>query len=293
MGNRRRATALLTALLAGLLAVGFLTSGDPPRAHGSLDRGEIVSREHLGISYYLYAPLHTSSHRPTTVLVGLRGIGDRSQDFARSLAAEAEGRGWLLVVPAFSYGDWRKMEMLRSEARQYLPWLKSLLDTLPEEAGLELGQRVLLYGFSRGAQEAHRFAFMYPHQVLGVATMGAGTYTLPIKRTLGLKGPEPLEFPVGVGDLERYSGKGFDLEALKQVPFWVGVGERDDQPADVPHDWDSHIGDTRLERAQVFTRVLSCLGVSAQLAVIPKLGHGESAESRAAALAFLQGLETN
>jgi len=78
-----------------------------------------------------------------------------------------------------------------------------------------------------------------------------------------------------------------DLAALRQVVFWVGVGANDNDPRDVPHQWDPLLGDNRLARAQTFVRRLVELGAHAELTVFPNVGHTLTDEMRARALDFL------
>lgn len=249
--------------------------------------GVVTSQTYDGTSYYRYIPTTADPSRPMTVLVTIRGMGDRAEDFASSFAPLAEANGWMLIVPRFNYGDWKQTETLKTEDRANSAWLSSLLNALPEQIPFPIRSRILVYGFSRGAQAAHRFALMYPEQVLAVASMSAGTYTLPVAKAAPA-GKAPLDFPLGVADLERYCGEPFDASAVRRVAFWVGVGEKDNAPSDVPQSWDQYIGNTRVERAKSFTRALSDLGAAVQLEIIPGLGHGESAQSRSKALAFLK-----
>lgn len=278
-------------LMAILLSIGHVWSGDSLRVRSSLAKGILTTHQYAGTSYLLYVPTSAREDRPITVLVALGGMGDRAEDFAGNLVSTAESNGWLLVAPHFTYGDWKQIEAVKRETGSQFPWLKSLLDAIPEETSLQTRERILLYGFSRGGQSVHRFALMYPRRVLGVASMAAGTYTLPIACAPASENHAPLEFPLGVGDLDQYCGAPFDLEATSQVAFWVGVGAGDNVPGDVPRMWDRYIGSHREARARSFAQSVANIGARMELVVFPGLGHGESAESRASALAFLSGLE--
>jgi predicted esterase len=237
--------------------------------------------------FYLHVPPIADTRQPLTVLVVLHGMGGNGPDMARDLVPEADRNGWLLVAPTIDYRDWRDPEQVRRDGSESLPALKTLLDSLPSRTGLALNDRVLLYGFSRGGQTAHRFALFYPDSVLRVASFSCGTYTLPAERVRTVAGEAPLEFPYGVGDLARYQGEPFDAEGVRGVQFWLGVGARDNQANEVPRQWDPYLGTTRVERAQTFVRALDQLGVNASLNVFPGAAHEITPEMRSQAVAFL------
>ena len=286
-----RVIAASLALLAGIAAVFLLWPDGRPHVQTSFAKGVLASREQDGIGYVLYVPTTIDETQPITPLIALRGVGVGAQAFAETLVADAEAYGWMLIVPNYSYGDWRLLEDLKADARKELPWMKNLLDVLPRETGLALRDRVLVYGFSRGAQTAHRFALAYPNKVLAVATMSGGTYTLPKENSTIANHPSPLTFPIGVSDLDKYCGRPFDIAALKKVSFWVGVGALDNAPGDLPRVWDPYLGTTRVDRAKAFAKAVRDLGATAEMSVIPGIGHQESAKSRSEAFGFLKGVE--
>jgi pimeloyl-ACP methyl ester carboxylesterase len=251
----------------------------------------VLSRQFADTDYLLYLPNSANTDKPLRALVAFRGAGDKPEEFASSLVPAAEANGWLLIVPNYVYGDFLKVETLKADGSRHLPWVRALLQVLPVETSLQLQEKVLLYGFSRGAQAAHRFALMYPCQVLAVATMSAGTYTVPQSVTQGPNGHAPLDFPLGVSDLDHYCGSPFNPASVKQVSFWVGVGDKDTNAGDVPPDWDRYIGNTRVDRARAFAKEMADLGATVDLRLFPNLGHAESSQSRDSALAFLRTVE--
>ncbi len=293
MGNLRLRVGIIAFLVAAFLAVLSISApgviSNPPETPA---KGQLLAREYSSIGYFLYVPTSADSMRPLSVLVALRGIGDRAEDFATSLTAEAEARGWVLVVPQTPYNpDWKKVDALKSDAQSEMPWLESLLESLPEETSLKLKDRVLLYGFSRGAQSAHRFALMYPERVLGAAIMSAGAYTLPVDCNPASDGETPLEFPLGVSDIKSYCGEPFDRNEVKQVAFWIGVGEKDNASGEVSASFDRYIGTNRVDRAKSFAKAMTDLGAKTELQLFPNLAHQESAESRERAFDFLKTIE--
>jgi pimeloyl-ACP methyl ester carboxylesterase len=140
-------------------------------------------------------------------------------------------------------------------------------------------------GFSRGAQLAHRFAEAYPDRTRAAVVMSAGSYTVPSR--LDAQG-QPLPFPFGMADLEARSGHPFEAKALGAVLFWVAVGGKDNNPRDVPRQWDALVGTNRVERAGSFVRLLEAAGVPASLHVYPNAGHEVSGEMLRGALEFLR-----
>jgi hypothetical protein len=79
-----------------------------------------------------------------------------------------------------AYRNYFDPQQLRTDAEQNLPWLRALLDRIQSTArGFTPQPGILVYGFSRGAQMAHRFSMLYPDQVAAEATLSAGSYTLP------------------------------------------------------------------------------------------------------------------
>jgi pimeloyl-ACP methyl ester carboxylesterase len=209
---------------------------------------------------------------PVQVLVALHGMGGTGADFAAPLAAHADQHHWVLVAPTLPYGDWTDPARLAHEEPALVAWLAAYLDQLPDRTGLRVNPRVLVLGYSRGAQLAHRFAQLHPERVAAVAALSAGTYTLPLEHDA--RTGHPLAFPFGVADLAAHTdGRAFDAAAFARVPIWLGVGADDARPGDVPRAWDGHLGDNRLDRAHAFAAVLGRSGNPAALAVFPDADH--------------------
>lgn len=261
-------TDLLAPVAAG--AQGETTRGYPG-LHGTTDE------------FTVHVP--PGAREPIPVLLAFHGMGGSGDEFAAPLYELTDPLGWMVVAPTFAYGDWRDPGQVTREERRNLPRVAALLDRLPEVVGAEVKPEVRAYGFSRGGQTAQRLAFVYPGRVSAVAVVSSGTYTLPwvvLRRDAA-----PLPFPFGMADCWELFGRPFDAERLTQVPFWIGVGSRDSDPADVPREWDPYIGDDRLERARRFAEELRAAGVRAEVAEFAGAGHAETGEMRAAAVTFL------
>ena len=160
---------------------------------------------------FVYVPPDVARVQPVRVLVALHGMGGDGPTFSRDLLADAAANHWVLVAPTFAYRDYKDPAQVLADDTANLPRLAALLDGLPARTGLVLRPRVLLYGFSRGAQTAQRFATVYPERVLGVVALSAADYTLP--SAVAPEGGGALPFPYGVADQRAIFGRPFDLAA--------------------------------------------------------------------------------
>jgi pimeloyl-ACP methyl ester carboxylesterase len=188
------------------------------------------------------------------------------------------------VAPTFAYRNWRDPLTVGEDDIALMRGLTDLLVQLPGRIGRPVDPKVIVLGFSRGAQLAHRFAETYPERTAAIAAVAAGTYTAPM--ALDAAGRQ-LRFPFGTGDLAERSGRLANPEALRQVPFWVAVGANDNNSADVPRQWDAIGGKTRVERAGSFVQQLKAIGASATLAIFPSVGHELSGDMVGEATRFL------
>jgi predicted esterase len=242
---------------------------------------------------FIYIPANAAARQPLQVVIAIHGMGGEGKGFAASLIKEADRRGWLLVAPTINYGDWHNPEQVAQEDVENAERRLTTIDSLPAQTGLQLKPEVNLFGFSRGAQLAHRFALFFPERVDRVVAFSAGTYTLPSK-TKDIDGdgrPDVLILPYGVGDLTKRLGRPINPTRLKQVRFYIGVGGADNVANDVPRQWDQYVGRTRVERAREFATALQSAGVSCNLQVFPGVGHEVTANMLNQAVLFFSNGE--
>jgi pimeloyl-ACP methyl ester carboxylesterase len=240
-------------------------------------------------SVYVRAPRGASVKAPLQVLVALHGMGGNGEAFARDLVDQADQYGWMLVAPTIEYGNWTDPAQVATEDPTLINALVNYVDQLPQITGFPVRRQLLLLGHSRGAQLAHRFAEFRPDKVLAVAALSAGTYTLPqntLPQPAGAAGPN-LSFPFGVKDIDKYGGKAFDAGSFDDVQILVGVGGDDNNPADVPRQWDSLEGTDRVQRAEAFEKAAKQLGAGAVLKIFGGTKHEFTPEMRTAACSFL------
>jgi poly(3-hydroxybutyrate) depolymerase len=235
----------------------------------------------------VYVPSGLDPSRPFPILLALHGQAGSGPGIAQRLQPCAKQYGWLLIAPTMAYRDYFDPDQVRLDAEENLPQVHALMAQLRTQlTGVPLQGKLLLYGFSRGAQMAHRFTLAYPQEVAAVAALSAGSYTLPEDED---PAHAPLHFPFGVADLEAIAGAPFDQAAFTRVPFWIGVGGADTNPADTAPAWDQYEGRTRVGRAETFAEQLQARGASVSLHIFGGAGHEETGTMRASACAFLAG----
>ena len=237
---------------------------------------------------YFRVPTKAKDGVPAPVLVVLHGMGGKGESTAQPWIQEAENQGWVVVAPTFNYGDWFDPNAVRADDLKFSRELATILGDLPTTVGRDVAPRAMLFGFSRGAQLAHRFALYYPERVQAVAAYAAGTYTLPDSE-LALNGKNvTLDLPFGVADLPRWLGRACNRVQLASVPFWIGVGETDNRVEDVPRSWDPYLGQTRVARAESFHRALERHHVPSALNKFPGVDHFLTPEVLANAAGFFE-----
>lgn len=229
----------------------------------------------------LYVPASIDRTRPSRILVILHGMNGSGQELAAPFVEDAERYGWIVVAPTFQFRDWRDTEQTRLDDREKIAALEEIIKMVPTELRLPVRSRVAVFGFSRGAQLAERFAFFHPELVQSVAVSGAGTYTLPKMQADSV--PGDLAFPFGVADFSQYTGHAFDASSLRNTPFLVTVGEQDNRATDVPRQWDALLGSTRIERGRTFVQALKQADIPAELRIVPNTDHEVSSGVRSLA----------
>jgi pimeloyl-ACP methyl ester carboxylesterase len=219
-------------------------------------------------------------------LVALHGISRNALAMWQAFAPIAEATGRSLLVPRFTEHQWPRFQQI-GRARPDL----ALLD-LVQQAGLS-GQRVDLFGFSGGAQLAHRFAMLYPNRLGTLHLAAPGWYTLP---------DAGVRWPQGLGAHPGRRLRGFDAAALSRlqlrhylslrVRVWVGALDTDrDASLRQNADLDARQGRTRIERAhhyvEAFGRAARAMGIvpDIDLTVLPDCGHDFSECARVGGLA--------
>lgn len=222
-------------------------------------------------------PANPGAQRP---LLALHGISRNAAELAQALAPAAQATGRTVVVPHFTADQWPVYQRMTKRARPDKALL-ALLATLRSMNNKFQGP-IDIFGFSGGAQLAHRFAMLYP-EVAGDLHLGAaGWYTLP---------QDTVAYPYGVGDCptrrdswSRLMRSGLRSFLQRRVNVYVGADDTSrDSSLRRNSTVDAQQGLHRLERARRYVTSINdrqaALGLppTAHLEILEGCDHSFSA----------------
>jgi hypothetical protein len=300
--------------LVWLLGHGTIGAVEPPTSPSSTPkRGELsevpaAPANGFHFPYLLFIPESAAAKRYDYLLVEPNNTGKASDDAevhrnaAISLARDnsvgnfvARKLGVPLLVPIFprpsSTADTLYTHSLDRDTilvadgplrRLDLQLLAMIADARPRLAGMghRVNAKVLLNGFSASGLFANRFAFLHPREVAAAAYGGVNCFImLPVAK---LK-TRPLDFPLGLADLEKWTGHPFDRAAYQTIPQLAYMGADDSNDA-VKHD-DAYsaeersliftlVGEKMAERWQAVQAVYEGEKLPVQFKTYPGIGHG-------------------
>lgn len=213
--------------------------GSPTRNRTLVRR---ISRE---IEYLVRLP---SEPDPDRTLVAVHGISRNASFIVRALAHEADRHDYTLLAPVFNHRYFPDYQRLGLRGARADLTLLAILEDAARQFGIS--RPVDLFGFSGGAQFAHRLVYAYHGLVSTLTLAAAGWYTDPRSRR---------RFPYGVEATPHLNALSFHPEALYDTPTLILVGSRDtrrDQNVRRDKRIDRVQGRNRLERARWFYRRL-------------------------------------
>ncbi|WP_208353148.1 alpha/beta fold hydrolase [Pseudaestuariivita rosea] len=157
---------------------------------------------------WIAAPVAGTSKAPP--LVAVHGINREAMTQA-SLFKTAIGTDRTVIAPCFSPEIWPRYQLAVKKGRADKALIR-LIDSLQSD-GLLSGPSFELFGFSGGAQFAHRFAMMHPERVQRLMVSSAGWYTFP----------DQTRFPYGIENFVSEE----NLKRFLQIPIDIYVGADD------------------------------------------------------------------
>lgn len=166
----------------------------------------------------LYQPTRVT--RTDRVIVAVHGISRQYGLHLDTYIQLAEKFGYWLMVPEFESEHFPRYQQLAKDPVS--PRADLALNTVLLVFKGQLGVPELklhLCGFSGGAQFAHRYALLYPHQLASLVLCSAGWYTFP---------DGSANYPYGLANWPEWLGENRMKEMLS-LPQLIMVGGEDTQ----------------------------------------------------------------
>ena len=226
-----------------------------PQGHKRLQRRVLLADPSQ--EYFVHAPSSCRDGAP--IVVAIHGQSRNADQQARLLAAHSEARGAILVAPLFSaeqHPDYQRLGRVGRGKRADIA-----LNLIVAEVAAITGasaERFCIFGFSGGAQFAHRYTMANPHRVAGAVIASAGWYTFP---------DQAKRYPYGLRMNRRHPGIRFDAEEFLQIPMTVIVGKDDDSQVGLRRTIriDREQGTTRVERARRWVAAMQAAAAAHKL----------------------------
>jgi pimeloyl-ACP methyl ester carboxylesterase len=239
------------------LAIALPSISDAPAANV---RFRQANKTDDGLSCWLAMPERMVADEPP--LVAVHGIRRNARQQAELFAQRANALGRPVIAPLFDSQTWPRYQQAIRRGRADLA-LIALIESLKTE-GVCQTDRFELFGFSGGAQFAHRFAMMHPHLITRLTVASAGWYTFPDQQRFpyGLSArPEPADPWSSVTEDQ--------FQRFLAIPTQVCVGADDtwrDSNLRSGEQIDAQQGENRLVRGIRWTRALQEAAKSCGLA---------------------------
>lgn len=238
-------------------------------------RGAILMRRLDGrqpLRYYTFVPESFEPSRQLAVVV--HGISRNAREHIVAFAPWAQRTGTALVAPLFDREHCRDFQQLGWTGAGWRVdlLLREIMSGVAQLTGAD-SARFALFGYSGGAQFAHRYALAHPGDVRCLATCAAGYYTWPTPQ---------LPFPYGLDCRDTDGDSRLLLDEFLAIPTLTTVGDRDtarDRSLRKSPELDALQGRTRLERAKRWVEALGTAAAARNLqarhhfAAIEGVGH--------------------
>ncbi|RMF36957.1 MAG: alpha/beta hydrolase [Alphaproteobacteria bacterium] len=221
--------------------------------------------------FRLLSAIPPDVNETTPVLVAVHGISRNAQEIRDTFRDAARGR-LVILAPEFDrqvFSSYQRLGLASRGLRADL-MLEAALERFARATGIATS-RFHLFGYSGGAQFAHRFAMMYPGALRSLHLAAAGWYTFADPRA---------PWPRGIGrSLEGRRVARTIGRALKlPITVYVGGGDRQRDPALRQDERiDRQQGRDRVERARNWVRHVSALRPAGsepvELRILGRAGH--------------------
>ncbi|MFH1856110.1 MAG: hypothetical protein ABH836_02630 [Candidatus Omnitrophota bacterium] len=138
--------------------------------------------------YYIYLPEKYSPAREWPLFIGVHAYTCSGQDTIPIWQEYADNENFILVCPTFSNGYQRLEDAADNR-------MIDIIEEVEKDFSIDK-KKILIAGFSGGAQFTHRFVLKHPEYINSASIMAAGSYDYPQRS----RKAEHIKFLVGVGN---------------------------------------------------------------------------------------------
>lgn len=226
----------------------LIPASDKPSEKGSIRLCSVENQ--AALSYYLFLP--TALSNDSQVLVCVHGISRRPQQQIKAFYRIANKHNYIIIAPYFSKEHYQGYQRLEQGSAGYTPVdaLHKILHHVQQQYAIKTS-KFSLFGYSGGAQFAHRYAFFYPERIKRLIICSAGWFTFPSNNK---------NFPYGFKNTPKEMPPiSQHLTAFLELETYVVVGELDtlqDIGLNSSKRINKHQGHHRLERAKRWVTAL-------------------------------------
>jgi pimeloyl-ACP methyl ester carboxylesterase len=248
---------------------------DGQRCDSEVSGVHTVTGSPAGLDFHLYVPNRV---RPGRMLVAVHGVSRNALEQVRLFGEFADTFGAVVIAPHFTadrFPDYQRLGRKGLGPRADLALIR-VLNEVQITTGFDTSQ-VDLFGFSGGAQFAHRFALVHPQRVRCLGLGAAGWYTLP---------DPAYAYPYGTAGAKGLDAVRLNVWAAARIPTLVLVGECDNRTDDEGLNRSAVVcrtqGKHRLQRARVWVKAMNDhaaqqgLPRAVALQLLPGVGHSFS-----------------
>lgn len=205
------------------------------------------------------------------LLVIIHGTGCAIEKYIEGAKELADKQHVAILAPMFPGGlldhdDFNSYKLLSCDGVRYDQILLAMVDDMAKRyPGVET-DKFFIFGHSGGGQFSNRFLLAHPDR-LKAASIGA-----PGRPTFLNFGED---YFWGVRDFKKYFDKDVDLEAVRQVPVHISVGEYDTKFIG-----ESPYGTNRVDRMKSLKANLESQGLTVAMDIIPGFEHADGEKER-------------
>lgn len=220
---------------------------------------------HLPDSYYDESDPHYQ------LMVIIHGTGCATEGYIHTAKEWADQHNVAVLAPLFPSGlidpeDFNAYKLLSCDGVRYDHILLAMVSDMTKRYPGVDGSKFFLFGHSGGGQFVNRFLLVHPEKLKAVSIGAPGRPTY-------LNFEE--DYFLGVRNFMQVFDKPLDVDAVRQIPVHISVGE-----FDTKFIGESAYGNCRVERMKSLQQNLEDNGVSAELQILPGLEHADGEQER-------------